>query len=146
MEIHLDKQRIVEGILSMHSLVDATAQFEQEKKDLYFSSLEGSETRFDTVYQELSSLQAKLSQGDLTFDLVFGIDGLSEKMRQKLVEIRQEVSQEKAVASFYPHLMGKNHRSTIALISFSTDTSRPLLEFHNRLSSRQWKKEEFLPP
>lgn len=126
MEIHLDKQRILEGITSMKTLVDAMTQFETEKQSLYFSKVDQPEAQFDAVYQELSSLQAKLSQGDLTFDLVFGIDGLSEKMRQKLVEVRQEVTQEKAIASFFPELIGKTRRSTVALVSFSTQTSRPL--------------------
>lgn len=77
-------------------------------------------------YKELSQVQARLAQQDLSLDLLLGIDGFSRELLTRVASIRESVSQQKALSSVIAGILDGTEDKTIALVRADTSVARPL--------------------
>lgn len=131
------RSEVVAGLTFLQSLLNGIQQttivdtiLSDRHKNLSSTPLEQTESdalaaRLDEAYKDLSGVQARLSQGDRTLDVLFSTDGLTENLRQQVTSLRDAVSEQKVAISLLPTLVGSTGQSTIAVVVLENSQERP---------------------
>lgn len=117
------------GIQSYHEANEFLGEQLQRTANLSSPDLDSFQqisSLLDESYKDLSVIQADITRGNLIFDSLFGIDGLSSQLVSSTISLRELITQEKAVASFAQSVLSKPGKSVFILVGVDSNESRPL--------------------